>query len=141
MPPQNAFYAAPVALVIYAIFGSSRNLIVGATSAAAILSASTVAVISSNPQDAIELSAALALTAGVILIVAGLLKLGFITNFLAEPALTGFLFGMAMMIVVRQAAKIVGVSSGDGDFFRAVYHLLKQLDEWSVARSWSAWPP
>jgi sulfate permease, SulP family len=133
VPPQNAFYAAPVALVVYAIFGSSRNLIVGATSAAAILSASTVAVISTNPQDAIEVSAALALTAGVILIVAGLLKLGFITNFLAEPALTGFLFGMALLIVVRQAAKIVGVSSGDGDFFARIYHLLKQFDAWSVA--------
>jgi SulP family sulfate permease len=46
VPPQNAFYAAPVALVAYAIFGSSRNLVVGATSAASILSASTVAAVS-----------------------------------------------------------------------------------------------
>lgn len=133
VPPQNAFYAAPVALVLYALFGSSRNLVVGATSAAAILSASTVAVVSGgNPKDAIELSAALALMAGVILIAAGVLKLGFVTNFLAEPALTGFLFGMAMVIVVRQAGKILGVSSGDGDFFARLYHLLKQFDSWSA---------
>src|ERR1700729_123659 len=46
VPPQNAFYAAPVALVVYAMFGSSRNLIVGATSAASILSASTIAEVS-----------------------------------------------------------------------------------------------
>ena len=80
---------------------------------------------SADPNDAIELSAALALIAGGILIVAGLRKLGFITNFLAEPALTGFLFGMALIIVVRQAGKIVGVSTGDGDFFARLWHLLE----------------
>jgi high affinity sulfate transporter 1 len=133
VPPQNAFYAAPVALVVYAMFGSSRNLIVGATSAASILSASTIAVVSTNPHDAIELSAALAIVAGVILVVAGLLRLGFITNFLAEPALTGFLFGMALIIVVRQAGKLVGASTGDGDFFARLYHLLAHIDMWSVA--------
>src|SRR5579862_8819643 len=56
VPPQNAFYAAPIALVIYAVFGTSRSLIVGATSAASILSASTVAAVSTDPHDAIELS-------------------------------------------------------------------------------------
>lgn len=132
VPPQNAFYAAPVALVAYALFGTSRNLIVGATSAAAILSASTVADISSDPHTQIQLSAMLALIAGGILIVAGLARAGFITNFLAEPALQGFLFGMALIIVIRQAGKIVGVSTGDGDFFARLWHLLEQIDDWSA---------
>ncbi len=132
VPPQDAFYAAPVALLAYALFGTSRNLIVGATSAAAILSASTVSAVSSDPKTQIELSAMLAIIAGVILLVAGLLKMGFITNFLAEPALQGFLFGMAMIIVVRQLGKIVGVSTGDGDFFARLWHLLKQIDDWSL---------
>ena len=133
VPPQNAFYAAPIALVAYAIFGSSRNLVVGATSAAAILSASTVAVVSANSKDAVELSAALCLVAGVILIAAGLLRLGFITNFMSEPALTGFLFGMALIIVIRQLGKIVGVSTGDGDFFARLWHLLAHAGSWSLA--------
>ncbi|MCW2521994.1 MAG: sulfate transporter [Frankiales bacterium] len=132
VPPQNAFYAAPVALIAYALFGSSRNLIVGATSAAAILSASTVSVISTDAQTQIQLSAALALIAGGILIVAGLLRLGFITNFLAESALQGFLFGMAMVIVVRQLGKLVGVSTGDGDFFARLWHVLDAIDQWSL---------
>jgi SulP family sulfate permease len=133
VPPQNAFYAAPVALVAYAVFGSSRHLIVGATSAAAILSASTVAVVSPDPGRAVALSAALAIVAGVILIGAGLLRLGFVTNFLPEPALVGFLFGMALIIVVRQAGKLVGVSTGDGDFFQRAWHLLSQVGSWSLA--------
>jgi SulP family sulfate permease len=131
--PQNAFYAAPIALLAYAVFGSSRNLVVGATSAAAILSASTVAEVSANSKDAVELSAALCLVAGVILLAAGLLKLGFITNFMSEPALTGFLFGMALIIVIRQLGKIVGVSTGDGDFFARVWHLLAHAGSWGVA--------
>jgi high affinity sulfate transporter 1 len=132
VPPQNAFYAAPVALVAYALFGSSRHLVVGATSAAAILSASTVAAVSSDPDRAVALSAALAIIAGVILIAAGLLRLGFVTNFLPEPALVGFLFGMALIIVVRQAGKLVGVSTGEGDFFQRAWHLLTQVDQWSL---------
>ncbi|MGW0663011.1 SulP family inorganic anion transporter [Streptodolium elevatio] len=58
VPPQNAFYGAPVALLAYVLFGTSRFLIVGATSAAAVLSAATVADVSGDPQLAVALSAA-----------------------------------------------------------------------------------
>ncbi len=130
--PQNAFYAAPVALIGYALFGSSRFLIVGATSAAAVLSGATVADVSSDPKAAATLSAALALVAGAILVVAGLARLGFLAHFLAEPALVGFLFGMALTIVVRQLGKLVGVSTGDGNFFERLWHILGHADDWSL---------
>ncbi|WP_329365286.1 SulP family inorganic anion transporter [Streptomyces sp. NBC_00669] len=133
VPPQNAFYAAPVALVAYVLLGRSRFLIIGATSAAAVLSGATVADITSDPKRAVGLSAALAVIAGGVLLAAGLARLGFVTNFLAEPALYGFLFGMALTIVVRQAAKIVGVSSGDGQFFPRLWTLLRHLPDWSLA--------
>ncbi|MGR3868827.1 SulP family inorganic anion transporter [Streptomyces graminifolii] len=129
--PQNAFYAAPVALIGYALFGSSRFLIVGATSAAAVLSGATVADASSDPRAAATLSAALALVAGAILVVAGLARLGFLAHFLAEPALVGFLFGMALTIVVRQLGKLVGVSTGDGNFFERLWHIIGHADDWS----------
>lgn len=107
VPPQNAFYAAPVALLVYALFERSNFLIIGATSAAAVLSAAAVSGISGDPGDAVGLSAALAVIVGVVLPVAGVARLGFITNFLAEPALVGFLFGRALTIVVRQGAGLV----------------------------------
>ncbi|AWZ03599.1 MULTISPECIES: SulP family inorganic anion transporter [unclassified Streptomyces] len=132
VPPQNAFYAAPVALLVYALVGRSNFLVVGATSAAAVLSAATVAEISADPADAVGLSAALAVIVGAVLLVAGLARLGFITNFLAEPALVGFLFGMALTIVVRQAAKLTGVSSGDGNFFERLWTVLRQAPKWSL---------
>lgn len=133
VPVQNAFYAAPVALIAYALFGTSKFLIVGATSAAAVLSNATVAGLSTDPQKIAVLSAALALIAGAVLIVAGLARLGFLADFLAEPALIGFLFGMALTIAVRQLAKIVGYSSGDGNFFARLWHLLAHIGRWSAA--------
>ena len=133
VPPQNAFFAAPVALVAYVLVGRSRFLIIGATSAAAVLSGATVADISTDPKQAVGLSAALAVIAGGVLLAAGLARLGFVTNFLAEPALNGFLFGMALTIVVRQLAKIVGTSSGDGQFFSRLWTVLGHLPDWSLA--------
>ncbi|MFJ6609641.1 SulP family inorganic anion transporter [Streptomyces sp. NPDC091289] len=133
VPPQNAFYAAPVALLVYALFGRSNFLVIGATSAAAVLSAAAVSEISGDPKDAVGLSAALAVIVGAVLLVAGIARLGFITNFLAEPALVGFLFGMALTIVVRQGAKLVGVPSGDGDFFERLWTLLSKAPDWSLA--------
>ncbi|MFZ3495998.1 SulP family inorganic anion transporter [Streptomyces sp. 5.8] len=132
VPPQNAFYAAPVALLVYALLGRSNFLLIGATSAAAVLSAATVSAVSPAPEDAVGLSAALAVIVGAVLLAAGLARLGFLTNFLAEPALLGFLFGMALTIVVRQAAKLVGVPGGDGNFFERAWTVLSGAPHWSL---------
>lgn len=78
------------------------------------------------------MSAAPALIVGIILIGAGLARLGFLTNFLAEPALAGFLFGMALTIIVRQVAKLTGVSSGDGNFFERLWTVLRRAPDWSL---------
>jgi SulP family sulfate permease len=133
VPPQYAFYAAPLALTAYALFGSSKQLVVGATSAAAILSAAAVAAASTDPSRAVPLSATVAIMAGVILAAAGVARLGFIQNFLAEPALTGFLFGMALIIVIRQLPKLFGVLAGDGDFFQRLWDLVSHLNESSLS--------
>ncbi|WP_049871624.1 SulP family inorganic anion transporter [Catenulispora acidiphila] len=131
VPVQNAFYGAPVALLAYALFGRSNHLIVGATSAAAVLSASTVSAVSSDPAKAATLSTALALIAGAVLIAAGVARLGFVADFLAEPVLLGFLFGMALTIMVRQLGKIAGVPTGDGDFFQRLWHVFGHASDWS----------
>jgi sulfate permease, SulP family len=133
VPPQYAFYAAPVALTAYAIFGTSKQLVVGATSAAAILSASAVAAVTTDPAQAVPLSATVALMAGAVLLAAGIARLGFIQNFLAEPALTGFLFGMALIIVIRQLPKLFGIPAGDGDFFERLWDLVSHLNEASLS--------
>src|SRR5262245_52894199 len=98
-----------------------------------MLSAATVSgLVSGDPERYWELTAAVALTAGVILVLAGALRLGFVANFFAEPVLVGFLFGMAMIIVIRQLPKLLGVEGGDGNFFERRFQLVAQLPATSL---------
>jgi MFS superfamily sulfate permease-like transporter len=131
VPPQHGFYAAPVALVAYALLGTSRLLLVGSTSAAAVISASAVGAAAGGGAAGsfAALSAAFAMVCGLLLVAAGLLRWGFLASFLSDAALTGFLSGMALVIVVRQAATLLGVSGGDGNFFERAGHIAVHLDE------------
>ena len=107
VPPQYGLYAAPLALVAYALFGGSRHLIVGPTSTVAIVSASAVAPLAASGGDHryLALTIALALLTGAILVVAGLARLGLVAKFLAKPVLDGFIMGLAFTIAsVRPAS-------------------------------------
>ena len=121
--PVVGLYAALGALLLYAAFGSSRHLVVGPMSATAALSATAVADVASNGDDFAALSATLAIMTGVVALVAGLVRLGFFSNFISEPVLKGFIIGMALTIIVGQLPKLVGVSGGEGDSFERLWDL------------------
>ena len=108
--PVVGLYAAPAALVLYALLGSSRCLIVGPMSATAALSAAAVANLAGNgPDEFAAFTAALALMVGVLALVAGLCRLGFLASFISEPVLKGFIIGLALTIIVGQLPKLFGV--------------------------------
>jgi high affinity sulfate transporter 1 len=130
--PVIGLYAAPGALILYAAFGSSRHLIVGPMSATAALSAASVAEIATPGTDRFtQLTITLALTTGVAAALAGLLRLGFLANYISEPVLKGFIVGLALTIIVGQLPKLFGVSKGSGDFFEQLWHLLGELGDTS----------
>ena len=130
--PVVGLYAAPAALVLYAAFGSSRHLVVGPMSATAVLSAAAVAELATQGSGRFAvLTAALAITTGVIGVIAGLARLGFVANFISEPVLKGFIIGLALTIIVGQLPKLFGVPKGEGDFFEQLWHLLGNLDQTS----------
>jgi sulfate permease, SulP family len=130
--PVVGLYATPAALVLYAAFGSSRHLIVGPMSATAALSAAAVAELATQGSGRFAaLTVTLAITTGVIGVVAGLARLGFVANFISEPVLKGFIVGLALTIVVGQLPKLFGVPKGEGNFFEQLWHLLGQLDQTS----------
>ncbi|MEZ0074104.1 SulP family inorganic anion transporter [Planotetraspora sp. GP83] len=131
VPPQYALYAAPVVLAVYALLGSSPRLIVGAAAAASVFSAATVSQISTDPGTVIALTAALAVLAGAILLVTGLVRAAFIADFLEPAALSGFLCGLALVIVVRQGAKFTGLEPAHGGFLPQAWRLLTNVSEWS----------
>src|SRR4051812_36105391 len=113
MPPETGLVTAFVALALYAVFGTSRHVKVTTSSSIAIMSASVVAALArSDPAYYVSLSAALALIVGVILVVAGAARLGFLSQFLAGSVVTGFVIGLAVTITVGQIPALLGIPSG-----------------------------
>jgi high affinity sulfate transporter 1 len=128
--PVVGLYAAPGALVLYAAFGSSRHLITGLGAATSALSAATVGAFAAGGSSKFVLmSAALAVSAGVILLAAGLLRLGFIASFISEPVLKGFIAGLALTIIVGQLFTLLGIPPSSGDFFRKLWELITKLGD------------
>ena len=101
VPVQIGLYAAPLALIGYSMFGGSRLLVFAAAGSVAAISASVVGNLSGGNQDtAVTLTAALALMTGAVFVVAGLAKLGWITNFMSKAIMAGFITGMSIQIIV-----------------------------------------
>ena len=128
--PVVGLYAAVPALVLYAAFGSSKHLVVGPMAATAALSAAAVGDIAARTgADFTQLSAGLALVAGLIALAAGLARLGFLASFISGPVLKGFIIGLALTILVGQLPKLFGIPKADGDFFEQAWGLLTHLGE------------
>ena len=110
VPPQAGLYATLAGLVIYALFGTSRQLVCSPTSTAAIMAAAVVAAHgATSPAQAAALVAMVAVLAGLISLAAGVARLGFISAFLARPVVTGYVIGLALTIIVRQVPKLLGL--------------------------------
>ncbi len=128
--PVVGLYAAPGALILYAAFGSSKHLVVGPMAATAALSAAAVGDVAAGKSGVFPaLTVTLALTTGVLALAAGLLRLGFVANFISEPVLKGFIVGLALTIIVGQVPKLLGVKKGSGDFFEQLWHLVTHLGQ------------
>ncbi len=128
--PVVGLYAAPGALLLYAAFGSSRHLVVGPMAATAALSAAAVGDVAAGQAGRFaDLTAALAITTGVVALAAGLLRLGVVANAISEPVLKGFIVGLALTVIVGQVPKLLGITKGSGGFFRQLGHLLTHLGQ------------
>ncbi len=134
LPPQAGLYTLLVTLAAYAVCGTSRHLVAAATSAAAVLLASSVGGLS--PPDASHYAidaAALVLFCGGLFLIAGLLRLGFIAQFLSRPVMEGFVFGLAIFVTVSQLPKLFGIKKGSGDTIAQFVHLIGHLGDTSAA--------
>ena len=126
--PVVGLYAAPGALILYAAFGSSKHLIVGPMAATAALSAAAVGTLAAgNSGRFTALTVTLAITMGILALAAGLLRLGFVANFISEPVLKGFIVGLALTIIIGQVPKLFGVDKGSGDFFEQCWDVISRL--------------
>lgn len=115
LPPETGLYATIVPLLAYALVGPSRILVLGPDSSLApIIAASVVPLAAGDPQRAVALAGLLALLMGAILVLGGVLRLGFVTDLLSKPIRIGYLNGIALVVFVSQVPKLLGFSV-DGD--------------------------
>jgi high affinity sulfate transporter 1 len=128
MPVVLGLYTILVPIAVFAVLGSSRHLVVGADSAtAAILAAGLAPMAAAGSPEYVHLGAASAVMAGVVLVVARFIRLGFLADFLSRSVLIGFLTGVGVQVAMMQLAGMTGVADGSGTtlekFARTVAHL------------------
>jgi high affinity sulfate transporter 1 len=114
-PVEVGLYAVPVALVTYAIFGSSRQLVVGPVSTVSVLSGSLLASFGvAGTAQAAAYTAALALGSGLVLLAAGFLGIGWMAEFLSKPIVTGFVLGLTVLVILGEVPHLLGVPTPQG---------------------------
>ena len=128
--PVAGLYVALGAMVMYALFGTSRQLVMGPEATAAIMTAAAVAPLAGgDPVRYAALAAMIALLIGVMSLLARVARLGFITDFLSKPILVGYIFGATLIVIGSQLGKIFGIKLESDQFFRQVAELISRLDE------------
>jgi sulfate permease, SulP family len=122
LPLEVGLYTAFVPMIIYAVLGTSRPLSVSTTTTLAILTATELSEVVPNGDSGalIRASAMLALLVGAILVLASLLRLGFIANFISEPVLVGFKAGIGLVIILDQVPKILGIHFPKGSILHNI---------------------
>jgi high affinity sulfate transporter 1 len=111
LPPITGLYATIVPLVVYAVFGPSRVMVLGPDSSlAAVIAAVILPLGGDNPETAVALAGALAVLTGLVILAAGVARLGFVTELLSRPVQTGYLCGIAVTILVGQLPRLCGFS-------------------------------
>jgi sulfate permease, SulP family len=130
LPVEVGLYTAIVPLVVYALLGTSRPLSVSTTSTIAALTAVALASAGAETSDdAIQVLATLAVLTGAILVVAAVLKLGFLADFISLPVLAGFKAGTGLLIISGQLGKAFGIDQTGDNFFQKTWSAITQLPE------------
>lgn len=125
VPPVVGMYSAIFPLFAYAIFGSSKQLMTGPDAATCIIVAAALGPLAGgDPERYMALLMILTLMTGVLYIIAGRARLGFIANFLSHPILTGYLNGIALLIIVGQLPKLFGYSASKDGFFEKILEFI-----------------
>lgn len=134
LPVVVGLYTSFVPMVVYALLGSSRVMSVSTTTTLAILTGAELAQVvpDGDPARLLTAAATLAAMTGLLLVLAGVLRLGVVANFISDPVLTGFKAGIGAVIILDQLPKLLGVHFHKGGFFQNVLSLARSLPDTSV---------
>jgi SulP family sulfate permease len=131
LPVQVGLYTALVPMLVYVLLGTSRPLSVSSTSTISMLTATELARVAQggDPAETLVAASTLALLVGVFLLLAGLLRLGFLANFISLPVLTGFKAGIGLVILVGQLGKVLGIPVEKGPVLQTILQILGNLGQ------------
>jgi len=128
VPIQHGLYAAAAGAILYAIFGTARQISTGPSSALAAVAGSAVAVAGVAGDEAVELVAAITFVTGLLFILLAVFKMGWISQFLSKAVITGFLFGAAIEVVVGELRKLTGTEAEGKNAWRKFADWIEGLD-------------
>jgi SulP family sulfate permease len=130
-PVITGLYAIFLPMVVFAVLGSSRHLVVSADSATAamVFAALTTLSFVANTPRYVELTSLIALVSGAILLLARILRLGFLADFLSRTVLVGFLTGVGVQVAIGQIHEMLGIEAKGHGFLRQTFYTLRHLNE------------
>jgi SulP family sulfate permease len=129
LPPVTGLWAVMGPLAVYAVLGSSRQLSVGPESTTALMTATALAALTAGGALPGEAAAALAIAVGAVCLVGWLARLGFLANLLSHPILTGYMAGIAVLMIISQLDNFTGIPIPSGDTFTEIGYLLRHLGQ------------
>jgi len=128
--PVYGLYAAIAAMTVYFFFATSRTMMIGPEANTAVIAAGVVAPLAAgDPARYAVLMAILALVTGLVLVLAGIIKLGFIADFLSRPVLVGYLTGMGLVVIAGQLGNLFGITIESDMFFQQLWELFTRLGQ------------
>ena len=130
IPLQNGLYAAAAGAILYAIFGTCRQISMGPSSGLAAVAASAVVAAGLTMEtDVASFVAGITLASGVLFLALAVLKMGWVAQFLSRAVVTGFLFGAAIDVVIGELPKLTGTSATGTNSWRELGSWLRTLDD------------
>lgn len=130
LPPHAGLYASILPLIAYAVLGSSMTLSVGPVAVASLMTAAAVTPLAAaGSAEYVQLSMLLALMGGVVLLLLGLLRMGFVANLLSHPVISGFVTGSAVLITISQLRPLLGVPAQGETAFELLLSLVSRAEQ------------
>jgi high affinity sulfate transporter 1 len=134
VPPVMGLYTIVPPLIVYALLGTSRLLVVGPDTATGLISALTVgAIAAQGTAEFNTLTSTLAILIGAFFLLFGVLRMGWVAAFIPTPVMRGFIEGLVCVTIIGQVPHLLGISGGSGNFFAKLGSLLQHLSDVSLA--------
>src|SRR3982751_3866875 len=138
IPLQNGLYAAAAGAILYAVFGTCRQVSMGPSSGLAAVAASAVLAAGiTGEHDVATFVAGITLASGVLFLLLAVLRMGWIAQFLSRAVVTGFLFGAAIDVVIGELPKITGTDTSGSNSFQELWSWLGTLGQVPPGQTWA----